>query len=279
MVAKVSILTCVTNRTSSGGGWLEGPGHTAIAVGDIVYTFEDLAGFSGDSWLLIRTDQYLGANGNRPVIVQELSSKVSIRKLLGYVQKSIQNDDDYIGSGVCSTQVSAAIKAGLGEDFDPIGIDDPEGVLKLARKRGIVSREYYYWPDRDKLNEADRIYMDRKMHSKYKDVPAAPADGILASIPPGPPPQQPPAPPAQPNTDEIIAVIPRSTTLSGVSMQKYKTYELWSLIWDLNKAAIGENPNRLQHVKELKVRSLSAYSQAEIADARKRAPTWKNFPL
>jgi hypothetical protein len=67
-------------------------------------------------------------------------------------------------------------------------------------------------------------------------------------------------------------------TLSGISTREYGTWELWSLIYDLNKDKIGKNPNLLKVGTPLLVLPLERYTPVEIAAAKRRAPTWKNYP-
>lgn len=72
---------------------------------------------------------------------------------------------------------------------------------------------------------------------------------------------------------------PARSTLSGIAKAQYGSMDLWPLLHDLNKQVIGPNPNRIQAGMKLLVLPLSTYTPAEIADARKRAPSWRNHPL
>jgi hypothetical protein len=78
-------------------------------------------------------------------------------------------------------------------------------------------------------------------------------------------------------TVTITAGDPARSTLSGISKAEYGTFDLWPLIYDLNQNEIGPNPNRLKPSLPLLVLPLSAYDAQEIAAAKKRAPTWKNY--
>jgi hypothetical protein len=68
-------------------------------------------------------------------------------------------------------------------------------------------------------------------------------------------------------------------TLSGIAKAQYGSFDLWPLIYDLNKDKIGPNPNRLKSGTKLLLLPLERYTAAEQADARKRAPSWKSYPL
>jgi hypothetical protein len=77
-------------------------------------------------------------------------------------------------------------------------------------------------------------------------------------------------------TVEVVAGRPDKATLSGIAKAQYGDFNLWPLIFDLNKAKIGTNPNRLAPGMKLLLLPLARYSGAELADARKRAPNWMN---
>jgi len=72
-------------------------------------------------------------------------------------------------------------------------------------------------------------------------------------------------------------VVQKGWTLSGIAQTEYGDEELWPLIYDANKAKIGGNPNLIQPFTVLSVVSLNRFSADELADAKKRAPTWKNY--
>jgi hypothetical protein len=74
-----------------------------------------------------------------------------------------------------------------------------------------------------------------------------------------------------------VVEIDSSSTLSGFSKAEYGTFDYWPLIWDLNREAIGANPNRLPRGARIRIAALSAYSPDELADAKRRAPTWKKY--
>ncbi len=65
-------------------------------------------------------------------------------------------------------------------------------------------------------------------------------------------------------------------TLSGIAKKIYKNWELWPLIWKLNEIP---NPNRLNDGQKVLVLPLERYTAAEITEAKRLAPTWKNYPL
>ena len=72
-------------------------------------------------------------------------------------------------------------------------------------------------------------------------------------------------------------VVKPGDTLSGIALSEYGRWQLWPLIYDLNKDKIGPNPNRIQPNLRLMVLPLETYSPEEKAAAEKRAPTWKAF--
>jgi hypothetical protein len=57
----------------------------------------------------------------------------------------------------------------------------------------------------------------------------------------------------------------------------YHDVELWPLLWDQNKALIP-NPNRIKPGMVLQYKELSEFTPAQIADAKRRSPTWKDYP-
>ena len=116
---KKAILTLVSNVAGYG------PGHSAIVALDKVYTFEAIAGFYGDSWLIVDVREYLNRNTHRPVVVQELNDKVDLQKVMKYVSGSMGSDHDFLGSGVCSSQVAHAISAATSQSFNPTRVDTP----------------------------------------------------------------------------------------------------------------------------------------------------------
>ena len=88
------------------------------------------------------------------------------------------------------------------------------------------------------------------------------------------------APPAatQPRAGDDGLLVKKGDTLSGFSMSAYGTFDLWPLLWDLNRQAVGRNPNHLAPGIRVKVPSISAFNGSQIADAKRRAPTWRNYP-
>ncbi|MBK8979765.1 MAG: hypothetical protein IPM29_28035 [Planctomycetes bacterium] len=182
--AKLALLTCVTNGTI-----VNSPGHSAIIADDTVYTFENLSGgvFSAASgWSVLKTTDYLKLPGNvkRPIVIQELSpSLVSAEKVLAYIHASIARDDDYLGSGVCSSQAASAIDAGVKGDFDPLGIDTPHSVWALARNRRIVTRTYVIWDS--SYTPADKVAgMRQKLVDSYDDVQPASGQDVRSWVAP-----------------------------------------------------------------------------------------------
>ncbi|MDD3444065.1 MAG: hypothetical protein PHS60_01535 [Zavarzinia sp.] len=169
MAASVAIMTFVTN----GGGI--GPGHSAVAVGNTAYTFENVGGGwlqSGSGWLAKDLKTYMKANEHRPILMQYMSAQVVPGYVVEYVEKSTKNDDDYIGSGVCSTQVSKAINYALPQSviFDPKGFDTPFGVFHCARRMGLAVREEYFWPGKAKMPVLEWAYIVNKLRADFPGV-------------------------------------------------------------------------------------------------------------
>lgn len=80
-------------------------------------------------------------------------------------------------------------------------------------------------------------------------------------------------------TVEAVAGSPDKSTLSGIAKSEYGDFNLWPLIFDLNKDKLGNNPNRLKPGTKLLLLPIARYASAELADARRRAPSWRNYPL
>ena len=161
---QVRILTFVTNFNGSG------PGHSAVAVGSKVYTFEDTGGWfdSGSGWKKLNYTSYLASNTHRPVLAQTIPFANSAL-VTQYVDKSIKDDDDYIGSGVCSQQVARAVNWALPRsiDFDPKGFDTPFGVYHCARRLGVATKEEYTWTDRGSLRVLTWAGIVNKLRNDY----------------------------------------------------------------------------------------------------------------
>lgn len=162
----VTIMTFVTN----GGG--VGPGHSAIAFDDTVYSFEAVGDWfnSQSGWITVNYDDYVEKNAWRPIILQTLSPKVSPKKARAYIQKSMLNDDDYLSSGVCSSQVAAAVDAGTTVPFDPDGIDTPNRLYGKARRAGLVLAENIIWEDQTSMTTLQWASIVNKLNFDYPQV-------------------------------------------------------------------------------------------------------------
>lgn len=164
----VRILTLITNAGGSG------PGHSAVVVDATVYTFEDVGGGwfqNGSGWRKVDLDTYLKNNEHRPALLQTLKT-VTDAWVVEYVNQSIANDDDYLGSGVCSTQVAKAVNYALPQNiiFEPKGIDTPYGVFYCARRLKLVTGEQYLWPGRAKLTVGTWASIVNKLKADYPSV-------------------------------------------------------------------------------------------------------------
>jgi hypothetical protein len=160
----VVVVTCVTNAAGMG------PGHSAVAVGTLLYTFEALDyGGSGSGWKTLDRDSYFASNTHRPLLLQTLSMTAICPHLVAeYVNQSIANDDDYIGSGVCSTQAARALDYAMPSIvFEPRGFDTPYGVYQCARRLQLVVSESYLWTGRQALDRSVRMRVVDKLRSDY----------------------------------------------------------------------------------------------------------------
>lgn len=168
MAQEVRIMTFVTNFDGAG------PGHSAVAVGSMAYTFENTGGWLSDSsgWKTKEVSTYMKENEHRPILLQTLNGQVNPVHVVEYVRKSTDNDDDYLGSGVCSTLVSRAINYALPENviFDPRGIDTPFGVFHCARRLQLVTKEEYFWPGRARMPVLRWASIVNKLRSDYPGV-------------------------------------------------------------------------------------------------------------
>jgi hypothetical protein len=68
-------------------------------------------------------------------------------------------------------------------------------------------------------------------------------------------------------------------TLSGLAQQYYGSSDLWPLLWDANKGTVGTNPNRITPGMPLQIPPLSSFTPAQIAEAKRRNPTWRSYPM
>jgi LysM repeat protein len=74
-----------------------------------------------------------------------------------------------------------------------------------------------------------------------------------------------------------VVVVVSGDTLSGLSAKYYGTVEYWPLLWDVNRHVVGAIPNRISPGMRLSVPPLSSFTQAQLADARRRFSTWRNY--
>jgi hypothetical protein len=86
-----------------------------------------------------------------------------------------------------------------------------------------------------------------------------------------------PPPPPPTNPGNSIQVQP-GQCISSIANDIYKSRELWVLLWDLNKVQLP-NPNRVKPGMVLKWKPINEFTPAQIADAKRRAPTWRNYPM
>lgn len=72
-------------------------------------------------------------------------------------------------------------------------------------------------------------------------------------------------------------VVAKNSSLSEIAFQQYGSHELWPLVYDLNKAKIGRNPNLVAAGITLSIAPLSAFTPQQLAWARNQSPTWHRF--
>jgi hypothetical protein len=90
--------------------------------------------------------------------------------------------------------------------------------------------------------------------------------------------EPPPPPPSGPPITLNYWIVQRGESLSGIAKASWGNYDYWPLLWDANRGAVGDNPNRLKPETRLLIPPISRYSAAELAAARRRAPSWKSYP-
>ncbi|MGP8268447.1 MAG: M91 family zinc metallopeptidase [Terracidiphilus sp.] len=80
---------------------------------------------------------------------------------------------------------------------------------------------------------------------------------------------------AEPGVKTVV--VNPGDSLCTLAKKYYGTDEYWPLLWDANRNLIGSNPNRIDPRKPLSVPPLSSFTQAQLADAKRRFPTWRNY--
>ncbi|MFN7725631.1 MAG: peptidoglycan-binding domain-containing protein [Rubrivivax sp.] len=199
-----------------------GPGHSMLAIGNDVYSFEGVGFGSGGGWQFFNTRQYvLQMNRHRPSLVQELHSSVAFKPVVQYLAESLAAGDLYLVDGVCSSQVALAVARGAPGRFKPIGLLPPELVAWQLASAGLVTRHYYYWPDEPRGGFAwpQQSHTLARLKMTYPTLPPAPPNGIVTwgkfSLPKvSPPPSATPPTPAAPHP--AAAQAPRADWLTGV---------------------------------------------------------------
>jgi len=63
-------------------------------------------------------------------------------------------------------------------------------------------------------------------------------------------------------------------SLSKLAQEYYGEAQLWPVIYDVNRAIIGDDPNRLTIGQDLVIPSISSMQQVDIANARRKASQW-----
>jgi hypothetical protein len=150
--------------------------------------------------------------------------------------------------------------------------DNPEILTNVYQ-----SKDLKQWEGHLKAKPAGTSFtggnkMDIWVTGHLKFLTAAVGDPKVPPAP-APAPSIAAAPPGAAKSVEVF----KGLTLSDLAHAEYGDWELWPLIHDQNKALIGTNPNRLRIGQVLTVAPLRSFKPAQIADAKKRAPSWKKF--
>lgn len=64
-------------------------------------------------------------------------------------------------------------------------------------------------------------------------------------------------------------------SLSKIAQRYYNDMLLWPLIYNVNRAVIGPNHNRIEPGQRLKIPDLTAFSPRELTEARERGRNWR----
>lgn len=85
-----------------------------------------------------------------------------------------------------------------------------------------------------------------------------------------------PAADGPPPAASKTVTVSRNSSLSAIAQAEYGSLDLWPLIYDLNKARLGPNPNLVAIGTVLEIAPLTSYTTTQIAWARSQAPTWRH---
>lgn len=154
---QLRIITCVTNA----GG--VGPGHTALWVDNMIYSFERIA--SANGWLVQNFSTYINSDSNkaRPIIAQTLNSNVNAQTVYDSLKaEAAEWFEQYSATNVCSMRASANLDAGASNGFNPRGVDTPYGVYWHAWNKEYVGSERCVWQNRasDYESKKTKLYND-----------------------------------------------------------------------------------------------------------------------
>lgn len=103
------------------------------------------------------------------------------------------------------------------------------------------------------------------------DLPESGSTAVLATF------MMPADPGAAASSGHKTIIVAQNSSLSDVAMAEYGSHDLWPLIYDLNKAKLGPNPNLVALGTALEIAPLSGYSPLQIAWARGVAPGWRMY--
>ncbi len=136
----LEIMTCVTN------GQGMGPGHTALYIDGVVWSFEAIGSRNG--WKKFDYSKYVHDNRWRPIIYQSMKVAVDKSKVEAFLHSDSSSAVNLYGANVCSQRASKALEAGASAGFDPPGLDTPYGVYWHAWDKEYVDWEVCIWPDK-----------------------------------------------------------------------------------------------------------------------------------
>jgi hypothetical protein len=63
-----------------------------------------------------------------------------------------------------------------------------------------------------------------------------------------------------------------------LSAEYYGSDRYWALLWDKNRAVIGDNPNHIKPDMVLQISALPSFTPTELEGAKRRFGTWHNYP-
>jgi len=156
----------------------------------------------------------------------------------------------------------------------PLGFWDDVALeaSKLPMRSGsyVNNADFRAWRTANGKGGDFLVFSDLKVHA----LPTPWEFNVKAPTPGPTPPAKPPPAADTPAGTEVV--VRRGDTLSGLSMTHYGTYDMWPLLWDANRTAVGPKPSLLKVGTKLLIPPRGSFSAVQLEDARRRAPKWKN---